>query len=302
MRPGRGSLTINRGVFATVANAETFGHYGIIGQVEVLMTIKQALDQRFGDAPEIPKELFDLEDMAARGVCREYAPEPLEPSLVRALCAIALSSPSKSDLQQRDIVVVTDQSIRARLDAITGFDWQPAAPVLLVFCANHARFHHCHQMAGVEMQNDHLDGFFNASVDAGIAMATFVSAAERIGLGCCPLSVLRNDPQAVSDVLGLPDRVIPVAGLTLGWPAKPPKIAPRLSLAATVHENRFAEDQTVGIREYDQRRGSPPRQREPERFGAKDDYGWSDDKARQYADPQRSDWGAFVRAKGFSLD
>jgi nitroreductase/FMN reductase [NAD(P)H] len=31
-------------------------------------------------------------------------------------------------------------------------------------------------------------------------------------------------------------------------------------------------------------------------------YGWSEDKARQYGVPQRTDFGAFVRGKGFKLD
>jgi len=31
-------------------------------------------------------------------------------------------------------------------------------------------------------------------------------------------------------------------------------------------------------------------------------YGWSEDKARQYGVPQRADFGAFVRSKGFGLD
>lgn len=263
---------------------------------------QDALDARFGDAPDVPDVAAGLADMAGRGVCRLYREDPLDPALVRTLCAVALSAPSKSDLQQRDIVVVTDPAIRAELDAITGFDWQPAAPVLLVFCANHQRFHDCHRLAGVPMVNHHLDGLFNAAVDAGIALQAFVTAAERIGLGCCPLSVLRNRADRVSALLGLPERVIPVAGLTVGWPARPPRIAPRLSLAATVHENRFTTDRDAGIREYDRRRGPPPRQRETERFGEKPDYGWSDEKARQYADPQRDDWGAFVRARGFSLD
>lgn len=265
-------------------------------------TTQAALDARFGDAPPVPPEAEGLADMAGRGVCRLYRPDPVDADLLRTLCGVALSAPSKSDLQQRDIVIVTDPAVRAELDAITGFDWQPAAPVLLVFCANHQRFHDCHRLAGVPMVNDHLDGFFNAAVDAGIVLQAFITAAERVGLGCCPLSVIRNQAQKVSDLLGLPERVIPVAGLTVGWPGRPPRIAPRLSLAATVHENRFAEDRDAGIREYDARRGPPPRQREPERFGEKPDYGWSDDKARQYADPQRADFGAFVRAKGFSLD
>lgn len=261
-----------------------------------------ALQTRFGDAPNVPPSAEGLSDMAARGVCRLYDPSPVDPDLLQTLCAVALSSPSKSDLQQRDIVIVTDPDVRAALDAITGFDWQTAAPVLLVFCANHARFHDCHRLAGVEMSNDHLDGFFNASVDAAIALSAFVTAAERVGLGCCPISVLRNEAQRVSDLLALPDLVVPVAGLTVGWPGRQPRIAPRLSLSGTVHQNRFGEDRDRPIREYDARRGSPPRQREPERFGEKPDYGWSDDKARQYADPQRADWGAFVRRKGFRLD
>ena len=44
------------------------------------------------------------------------------------------------------------------------------------------------------------------------------------------------------------------------------------------------------------------RQRDPQRFGTAPVYGWSEDKARQYAEPLRADFGAFVRAKGFKLD
>ena len=269
------------------------------------MKVGEALQARFGDAPEVPEAAEPLADMAGRGVCRSYRDDPVDIELVRTLCAVALSSPSKSDLQQRDIVIVTDPDIRARLDAITGFDWQRQAPVLMVFCADHARQHLCHALAGVPFANDHLDGFFNAAVDAAIALAAFVAAAERIGLGCCPLSVIRNRAAEVSDLLGLPDRVVPVAGLTLGWPARPPRISPRMALGATVHENRFGRDQAAAIREYDRRRAGVQkfaRQRDPGRWGLKPDYGWSDDKARQYAEPQRTDWGAFVRGKGFRLD
>jgi len=41
---------------------------------------------------------------------------------------------------------------------------------------------------------------------------------------------------------------------------------------------------------------------DPARFGTAPFYGWSEDKARQYAIPQRTGFGAFVRAQGFSLE
>jgi nitroreductase/FMN reductase [NAD(P)H] len=43
-------------------------------------------------------------------------------------------------------------------------------------------------------------------------------------------------------------------------------------------------------------------QRFSETFGEKSDYGWSDDKVRQYSQEERADFGEYVRAQGFSLD
>jgi len=73
-----------------------------------------------------------------------------------------------------------------------------------------------------------------------------------------------------------------------------------------VHEENFANDDvSAEIDAYDRRRAGvwPYRnQRDPENFGRAGFYGWSEDKARQYAVPLRADFGAFVRAKGFHLD
>ena len=46
----------------------------------------------------------------------------------------------------------------------------------------------------------------------------------------------------------------------------------------------------------------PDRQRDADRFGRADFYGWSEDKARQVAVNERDDFGAFVRSKRFRLD
>ena len=94
------------------------------------------------------------------------------------------------------------------------------APVFLVFLANGSRLPQISQMRGKPFPNDHLDLMFNATVDAAIVMTTFLRAAEAVGLGCCPISVIRDHAATVSDMLGLPGKVIPVAGMCLGWPAE----------------------------------------------------------------------------------
>ena len=145
----------------------------------------------------------------------------------------------------------------------------------------------------------------NAAVDAGLVMMNFIRAAEAAGLGTCPISAVRNRPGTVSSVLELPQGVFPVAGLCVGYPAEAGRITPRLALNVTVHENRYDEsDLREKIDAYDRRRHTAlpyRRQRNIERFGEAPFYGWSEDKARQYAVPERTDFGAFIRKQGFSL-
>lgn len=269
-----------------------------------------ALKARFGTAPalaETPKSVDVLADMADRRVMRRYLDKPVDPALVETLCAVALSAPSKSDLQQADIVIVSDKGQREKLEALLPDNpWVKAAPVFLVFCGNNRRHRLLFEWRGRPFVNDHLDAFFNASVDAGIVLATFMMAADRAGLGSCPISAIRNHAAAVSGILGLPDHVFPVAALGVGWPSFAGVMSPRLGLDVTVHRDRYDES---GLRDriaaYDRRREAvqPYRsQRYTAAFGESDSYGWSEDKARQYSVPERADFGAFVRAKGFKLD
>ena len=277
---------------------------------DAIDVIRAALSERFGEDFAIDPQLAGLPELAsiaAHRVQRRYDARPIAPTLLRLLCACALSAPSKSDLQQADILIVRDAAKRDAISALLPeMPWTRQAPEFLVFLANGRRVPALFKMRDRPYPNDHLDLFFNASVDAGLVLMNFVRAAEAAGLGCCPISVIRDHAAKVSALLDLPDKVIPVAGLCVGWPAEQGGISPRLPLSLTVHEDRFDEgDLAAQVDSYDRRRHArrPYRnQRDVARFGQAEFYGWSEDKARQYAVPQRSDFGAFVRGKGFKLD
>jgi nitroreductase/FMN reductase [NAD(P)H] len=274
------------------------------------LRLERALDHRFGAPmpsvdPALPG-LATLRAMAERRSIRDYdTRRPVDRDLLQILVAVALSSPTKSDLQQRDIVVLEDQAQRRRITALLGDAWIETAPVFLVFCGNNRRQRQIHQWRGRPFPNDHLDAFFNAAVDAGIALATFVTAAEAVGLGCCPISQIRNHSAVVSEVLDLPPHVFAVAGMTLGWPGREGAISLRLPLDVTLHQDRFDEtDLRTRIDAYDRRRSAVQpyaRQRHEREYGRSAEYGWSEDKARQYSTPERADFGGFVRGKGFDL-
>jgi len=272
--------------------------------------IKHALDERFGAtvalAPGQPGAEM-LARLLEHRSHRKFADRAVAADLLRLICACALSAPSKSDLQQADIIEVRDTGKRKTIaDLIPDMPWVRAAPVFLVFCANSRRIRQVGELRGKPFANDHLDAFMNAAVDAGIVLEAFIIAAAAAGLGCCPISAVRNHAKTVSDLLRLPDWVFPVAGLCVGYPAEEGRITPRLPLEVTVHVDCFDESGLAAkIDGYDRRRAAKQqyaKQRSPERYGTAAFYGWSEDKARQYSHPERADFGAFIRGKRFKLD
>jgi nitroreductase/FMN reductase [NAD(P)H] len=268
-----------------------------------------AAEARFGETFKVADGLpnpSELLRMLTHSSHRRWTEQAVEPDLLRLLFACALSAPSKSDLQQADIIQVTDrETIKAIAAFIPDMPWINDAPVFLVFCGNNRRIRQIGQWRGKPFVNEHLDHFMNAAVDAGLVLAQFIRAAEAVGLGTVPISAVRNHCRQTSDLLGLPEAVFPIAGLCVGYPVESGRIFPRLSLSTTVHTNRFNEaDVRAQIDAYDERRHAmfPLRkQRYSSHYPDVDFNGWSEDKARHYSMPERADFGEYIRAQKFSL-
>src|SRR5205823_6345138 len=171
---------------------------------------------------------------------RRYADPPVPESLVRLLLAAAFSASSKSDFQQASVVWVKDRRRRDRLAALfPDMPWIGSAPVFLVFLGDARRLERIGELRGHRQDNGALEGFFNAAIDGALALESCILAAETLGLGACPISVLRNRIKEVGEILGLPDKVFPIAGLCLGYPAQQGFISMRLPFEATVHVDRY---------------------------------------------------------------
>lgn len=273
-------------------------------------TLQQIFAARYSDAPEVSAAVpfgDALRSMAARGSCRAFLDKVVPAEFLEILCAAAFASPTKSDLQQRDIILLQSPEVRSRLAAfVPSQPWVADAPVIAIFCGNNRRQRLIHEWQEIPFANDHLDAFFNAVADAAIALGAFVTAAEAVGLGCCPISAVRNEAAAVSELLALPEHVFPLAGLAVGYPSKPVVISKRLPLAVTRHFDRYSENGLQGVvKAYDRNRAEVQpyaQQRLMNLFGTKENYGWSDEKTRQYSQKERAEFGEYIRAQGFNLE
>jgi FMN reductase [NAD(P)H] len=274
-------------------------------------TIADLIETRFGLSTHAGRQLPADGTVAlilSHRTQRRYKPDPVPDEVLEVMLAAALSAPSKSDLQQVAIILVRDRAKQTTIgNWIPDMPWIATAPLFMVFCGDNRRVRRVAELRGRPFPNDTLDMFMNAAVDSGLALQNFIIAAEALGLGCCPISVVRNHVEKLAELLELPPGVFPVAGLCVGYPSQPGWISMRLPPAVTVSTDRYDDrDLPAQLEAYDRRREArhaTPRenQRYADRYGYSEPYGWSEDKARQYSVPERHNFGPFVRRHGFSL-
>ena len=129
-------------------------------------------------------------------------------------------------------VVVTRDAERKALLAPAHFN-QPmvtSAPVVLTFCADFNRFSKWCRQRKAEPGYDNLISFINAASD---------TLAEDRGLGICYLGTTVYNPDQIIDILHLPELVVPVATITVGYPDECPAQPDRLPLSGIIHEEEY---------------------------------------------------------------
>ena len=248
-----------------------------------------------------------IELIRRHGSVRNYKPDPVPTSVIETIVAAAQCSSTSSNLQMMTVIAVTDADKRARVAGWCGNQTHVAqAPLLLVWCADLKRLDRVCALRGYSQVTGYVENFLVAAADAVIAAQTAALAAESLGLGVCYIGSIRNRTQDVIELLGLPRLVFPVVGMTMGWPAAPPSVRPRLTTGAVLHFESYNQDQDQALRDYDRAmvetgiyegRQVPV----PGKPGTVEEYGWMEHSARRVCQPTRTDLRQVLDRQGFDL-
>ena len=240
---------------------------------------------------------------------RRYKANPLPASIIEAIVASGQRASTSSNLQAYSVVVVTDSAKRAKLSELCGNQKHVAeAPVFLAFCADRARLERVCQLRGYTQVTGYVENFLVAAVDAAILAQNTALAAESLGLGICYIGSIRNNLPEVIDLLDLPRLVIPITGMTVGWPEKSPRLTPRLPLRAVLHWEKYdTTDEDGALREYNRAmiatgiykgRQVPV----PGKEGETEEYSWMEQSAQRVSQPARTGLRAVLEKQGFGLE
>ncbi len=271
--------------------------------------ISDLISDRFAEPSDIGKDRLSAGTHATQLTHRSHRSfkvNPVDNETLQLLYACALSAPSKSDLQQTTIIHMENPRARKFIERnLPSMPWINSAPVFLLFCGDSRRIRDICHLNNTIFAHDPLDALVNAVADSAIVLQNFIIAAEAEGLGCCPISAVRDITTSLAEFCNLPDGVFPFAGLCLGYPAEQPAISVRLPARVMVHKNRYDASILAGeIANYDQRRSLRNRfnrQRQVDKYGHASKYSWSIDKARQTSNADRLSFSKHVRKHGFEL-
>jgi len=248
-----------------------------------------------------------LDLISRHGSVRKYRPDPVPVETIEAIVSAAQRASTSSNMQAYSVVAVMDAAKRARLAELCGNQEHIAqAPVFLAWCADLARLDRACELRGYTQVTAYVENFLIAALDAVIAAQTAALAAESLGLGICYIGSIRNNTQAVIELLELPRLVFPVTGMTVGWPAAEPPIRPRLPQSAVLHWERCASEHDAELAEYDRAMAATgiyggrqvPVPGKPQ---VMEDYGWTEHSARRVAQAMRTDLREVIEKQGFAL-
>ena len=255
------------------------------------------------------QETETLKSILSRRSIRNFLNKPISKELLTLLLAAAQSAPSKSNLQQYSILVIQDQNIKNEISNLIGnTKWALTAPIFLLYLADIRRNIKITNDRGYEHKNNNVDTFMNGVIDAALSMQSTICASESLGLGVCPISMIRNIIEEVKVICKLPKGVFPIAGLALGWPDQKSNVSIRLSQDIVIHFDKYEEKDLIQkINKYDEivfKKDPIPenKQRHVDLYGVAKKGTWSENISRQLSVPERSNFKNWLKENGFNLE
>jgi nitroreductase len=186
--------------------------------------------------------------LGRRRSVRSFLPRSVETGILDQIFAAAARAPSGGNIQPWSIVCITEPDRRARLCELVGNQpWVRNAPVTLLFCID---FHRTRQWARIEsapyQAEQSLTSFLIAYADVYCAAHNVTIAAEDLGLGTVYVGTVLSSIPEIRRAFALPELVVPIVALCVGYPRRRPAGIPKLAVEALVHREQYrtaADDQ-----------------------------------------------------------
>lgn len=243
-----------------------------------------------------------IERILAHRTVRDFEDRALSAEQIETIVRSAQAASTSSFVQAYSILGVTDPDKKRELAKISRNQAFVAENGhLFVFCADLHRHDVIGKMEGkdVAASLESTEKFMVGIIDAALAAQNAALAAEAMGLGICYVGGLRNDLEKVRDLLKIPDKVLPLFGLAVGYPTCINDQKPRLPFEHVYHENEYQQDDEVYKSQLEQY-NNVITDYYVERTGGERSDTWTSQMAEMLSHPQRMYMRDFVEEQGLN--
>jgi len=206
---------------------------------------KEALVRRYGAASVPPVGPWNdvIATMLDHRSVRGYKPDPVPAGTLETMIAAAQSAATSSNMQWTSVIAITDPGKKKKLAEWAGNQKHiEQCPLYLCWVTDMARNASISGAEKVEFETmPWLETFLVACIDVALAAQNAVVAAESIGLRTVYIGAMRNEPEKVADLLGLPPQCFVLFGLCVGYAAEQAggEVKPRMPQAMMLHHERY---------------------------------------------------------------
>ncbi len=175
-----------------------------------------------------------------RRTIRRYTDQDVPQELLEALIAQAAHAPTTGNMQLYSVISTRSLEMRTALSPLHFNQPQViGAPVILTFCADLNRFSAWCAINEADPCYDNMQSFIAAAIDTIAFAQQFNTVAELAGLGVCWLGTTTYNAPQIAQLLELPELVVPMITLTVGYPAEEGTDVGRLPVEAIVHKEKY---------------------------------------------------------------
>lgn len=177
-----------------------------------------------------------------RRTVRKYSGQRIDDSLLENMIEAASHAPNTGNMQLYSVIVTrSSDGLKALAPAHFNQPSVEGCSALLTFCVDFNRFEHWCRLNDAEPGYDNFQAFMWAVIDTSLFAQQFCTIAEMNGLGCCYLGTTTYNALEIAELLNLPDRVVPVTALTVGFPEGDAPLSDRLPLHGIMHSEKYKD-------------------------------------------------------------
>lgn len=184
-------------------------------------------------------ELYEL--MMKRRSVRAFKDRDIPESMVEKLLDVANHAPSGGNIQPLSIILIRSREGKKRLSELAGDQpWVKNAPLSMIFCLDFYRVKKWAEMCQADFKGQQaLNHFLIAYADLMAAAQNVVILAEDLGLGSVYIGSIQHEIDEMRKYFELPEYVLPMMALCLGYPKSIPRTIPKLKKEAIVHQEKY---------------------------------------------------------------